>query len=385
MAGRASARGASEPVLYLDWHAHAPLWPVAEQAAINALKHANVSSVHLAGRRAKQLLEGARDQVAGSLGVAPAEIVFCSGGTEACVLALLGLARAQQPGPILASPLEHPAVEHALARLAREGFETQRLELDHAGRVTWDTEALRAARLVVCQWVNHETGHLQPLPELAAACDAQAVPLFSDAVQAWGKLPSVRPPSGLTAAAFAGSKIGAGSGAGALYLRRGADFEAPWPGGSQERGLRPGAPNLPGLAALAAATSELSQWQRPHVAVTQRSLRDLLSGLGATLNSPEEHCVNTVVNASFPSIRSDLLVAACDAEGLCVSAGAACASGAARESAVLRALYPDAPTRASSALRISFGPTTTPDVASTVEARLSAVLARLGFRPSGAS
>lgn len=341
-------------MLYFDHHAAAPLLLEAREAMDAARDGwANPSSAHAAGRRARALVEGARRQVASAVGAAPADVVFTSGGTEACA-ALFGVPAAR----VLVGALAHPAMQENAARTA----ERHRAELVRvAGPERWLETALRPDDLVAATWVNHEVGTITPLAELAERCHDAGAHLVVDATQALGKVP-VDIASFPTVAgwAFASHKIGGPSGVGAWVVSRGVDFEPALHGGGQERGRRGGSQPAWATAAFGAACGTLPAQLAAMPAVARR--RDRLEAAaakhGAVVNGRGPR-VATVTNVSVPGWRGEELVAALDLEGLCASAGAACSSGVSGPSPVVAALHPEEPWRAEATLRLSLGPGTT--------------------------
>ncbi len=369
-------------MIYLDWHALAPVCPEAAEAALSALSLANPASVHRPGRQAAACLETARHQVADSLGVNDTEIVLTSGGTESCILGLVGLALGAGVDTVWLSAMEHPALHEAAAYLAERGLSVRQLAVSRRGVSAAAVQSAldETPRSVMCmQWVNHETGHIQPVETVGALCAAAGASLFVDGVQALGKIPAVSALPGVSALAISGAKIGAPSGAGALWISRDAAYRELWPGATQERGRRPGSPSLAPIAAMGAALSRLDRWTAAaqHLAELRAYLAAEVTKLGGVLNSSADS-VPTVVNVSFEGLRSDLLVTALDLENVAISSGAACAAGSLRRSPVIAALYPDEVWRADSALRFSFGPGTThSELASAVD-KLRLVLSRAG-------
>ena len=347
-------------MIYLDHHAAAPLAPAARAAMqrVHELAWANPSSIHAAGRAARAELERARRTIAGVLEVEPADLVFTSGGTEACNLGVLGLVpRARH---VLSSALEHPAVLGALDALAARGTAVELLPLADGAPPSPDVLA-RALRddtdLVALQWVNHETGTVAPIEAYAATCRARSVPLLVDASQAVGKLPCSLTRLGAAAVVVTASKLGGPAGAAALYVERGRTLAATSFGGAQERGRRAGTPDVAALAGFAAAAELIPQRlaAQSRIAAQRDALEATCRAAGAVVNGAGAR-VATVSNLSVPGWRGEILVAALDVEGLCASSGAACSSGLGAPSPVLRALYPDQPWRAECALRLSLGP-----------------------------
>lgn len=369
-------------MIYLDHHAATPLSPAVRAAIASAHETAwaNPASVHAAGRAARAQLERARRVLAGAIGAQPADLVFTGGGTEACNLAVLGLTATAAPGAhVLTSALEHPAVLGAVGALAERGAVVESLPLTDARPVS--PEALAGALrddtvLVALQWVNHETGAVAPVQAYAQICAARGVPLVVDASQALGKLPCDVASLGASAVIFASTKVGGPAGAAALWVARHRTLAAVTFGGAQERGRRAGTPDVAAVAGFAAAVealpARLSSMTRLGALRDQLEQTCLQLGASANVADPCER-VATVSNVSVPGWRGEVLVAALDVEGLCVSAGAACSSGLGAPSPVLRALYPDQPWRAESALRLSLGP----DSSEAEVAQASAILRRV--------
>lgn len=372
------------PRVYLDHHAATPLSAHVKRAMEEALDvaWANPSSAHRDGQRARMMLEQARKHVGAALGVTPIDIVFTSGGTEACNLGVLGVAQALDVKQldVHTTSIEHPAVEASLDVLASEGAVLLRYDLHQAqGRAACaagvaSSRAKGRVPFVVAQAVNHETGTVIDVEALRA--EVGDVLGFVDASQALGKVDVAWGKLGF-AVAVAGAKIGAPS-VGALYVPRAMQLRARAIGGGHERGRRAGTPDVVTIAGLGAACADLKARldALPRIAAMRDALETLLVASGGVINGAEWARVDTVVNASFRGWRGATLVAALDLEGLAVSAGAACSSGVDAPSPVLRALYPDEPWRATSALRISLGPETSEaDVAMAMDA-LKRVLAR---------
>lgn len=366
-------------MIYLDHHAATPLSPQVSSAIARAHGEgwANPASVHAAGRRARGRLEDSRRALASALSVDAADVVLTGGGTEACNLAVLGLLPAA--ARLLVTGTEHPAVSGCAARASQAGIEVQTLPPPGHGFVEALERALASGpsrTLVALSWVNHETGDLLPVAECAAICEAHGADLVLDACQAFGKVPVAC--AGLAAVAVAATKIGGPAGAGAVYFDRKRVPEPVLAGGAQERGRRPGTPDVAAHAGFAAAVAELPERlaAQPRIAAQRDRLEAALVARGCVVNGTQTGRVATVTNVSVPDWRGDMLVAALDVEGLCASAGAACSSGLGAPSPVLQALYPTERWRALSALRLSLGPQTRDDDVTQALVILDRVLSR---------
>jgi cysteine desulfurase len=367
-------------LIYLDHHAATPTCAAAREAMADAEADgwANPASVHAAGRGSRALLERARDRVATALGAEPSDVVFTSGGTEAVSLGVLGLGRRRTA--IVTTRVEHPSVAAAADRLEAGGTHVIRLPAlgGRAARVAEVRSALGPDALLAVQWVNHETGARWPIEAWTeVAREARALVLV-DATQALGKIPVDVAALDADAVAVASHKMGGPSGAGALWVRRGVDIDPLLVGGAQERGRRPGTPDVVAVAgfggACAAVESRCAAMAR--IEALRDELERCLVELGGVINGDTERRVPTVTNASFRGWRGEHLVAALDLEGVCVSTGAACSSGKSEPSPVLLAMYPDEPWRAAAALRLSLGPETSRDDVAGATAAVRRVLSR---------
>jgi cysteine desulfurase len=329
----------------------------------------NPSSVHQAGRAARDPLDGARARVAAALGGAAGEIVFTSGATEAAALAIRGtLARAPAGRTrLVVTAVEHPCVLGLARALARAGTPLTVVPVDRRGLV--DPDAFAAAlgpdvALACAMRANNETGVILPVPELARAAREKGVPLLCDAVQAAGKIALDVRALGAELVVVTGQKFGGPRGAGALWVPNGFPL-APLFGGEQERGRRAGHENLPGIAGLAAAL-EAAVEARPEEEPRLAALRDRLeAGLlaavpGVRVNGAGAPRLPNTLSITIAGCDAEALLMALDLEGLCASAGSACHSGSTTPSGVLLALgLSEADARAT--LRLSLGWTSTAD------------------------
>ncbi|MFH9423356.1 cysteine desulfurase family protein [Streptomyces sp. NPDC017529] len=375
-------------MVYLDHAATTPMLPEAVQAMTAQLTvTGNASSLHAAGRRARRAVEEARESLASALGARPSEVVFTAGGTEADNLAVKGLYWARRDADpartrVLASPVEHHAVLDAVEWLAEhEGARVEWLPVDAYGRVHADALREAVARdpddvaLATVMWANNEIGTIMPVRELAAVAAEFGIPLHADAVQAFGQVEVDFAASGLAAMTVSAHKIGGPYGVGALLLRR---EYAPVPvlhGGGQERQVRSGTLDTPGIAAFAAAARHAVA-HREEFARDIGALRDDLvkavraAAPDAVLGGDPDPAGRLPANAhfSFPGCEGDSLLLLLDAQGIACSTGSACTAGVAQPSHVLLATGTDADL-ARGTLRFSLGHTSTEaDVAALAEA-----------------
>lgn len=367
---------------YLDHAATTPVLPEVTELMIKVLGEdfGNPSSVHGFGRRAKELVEDAREKVAAATGARPDEIVFTGGGTEADNLALKGAAAKLRGNGnhIVVSAFEHHAVLDAAYWLADQGFEVSFATVGTDGLV--DPAAVAGlvqpgTILVSVMAVNNEVGTVQPIAEIAAAVRA-ANPntlIHTDAVQALGNVRVDLHRWGVDLAAFAAHKLGGPKGVGALFVRSGVAVEATVHGGGQERGLRSGTLNVAGIAgfglAAQAAAKEVDEKSERVGALRDRLLQGLRASVpDLTVNGSLDARVPGTVNVSIPGTEGETLLLLLDQAGIACSSGSACASGAVDPSHVLIAMGVSK-RLALGSLRFSLGrPSTDEDVDAVLEA-----------------
>ncbi len=373
-------------VIYADWNATTPMSAEVAEAMRRASETAwaNPSSVHAAGRAARAEVERARTAVASLIGCDPRDVVLTGGGTEANNIALrsLTIGRDGRPrGVLVTARSEHPSVLGAADALAREGVRSIVVDPEPSGRVSPDAleGAIDAAgETVACvslQTVNHETGVIQPIADVAAMCQKRSIAFHTDAVQAAGRLEGA-PWAGADVVTVASHKIRGPKGVGAIGSKPGTLLLPVLRGGAQERGIRPGTVDAVACAGFAVAVSTAAAAAGAYRSVAP--LRDQLEGelvarFRAIPNGTSERAPH-VANLSFDGWLGPELVAALDLEGVCVSSGAACSAGTAEPSAVITAMLGHA--RSRGAVRISLGPTTTRDEIAGIVAAFERVLAR---------
>ncbi|WP_328808777.1 cysteine desulfurase family protein [Nonomuraea montanisoli] len=364
----------SRPSAYLDHAATTPMLPEAIEAMTEQLGQVgNASSLHAAGRRARRVVEEARESIADALGARPSEVVFTSGGTEADNLAVKGLYWARAPRRrVLVSSVEHHGVLDPAHWLAdTQGAQVELLPVDELGRVRPD--ALRAAidrdpddvALVSVMWANNEVGTVHPVHVLAAVARDHGIPFHTDAVQAVGQLPVSFAASGADAVTVSGHKIGGPVGVGALLLARGLTPVPVQHGGGQERDVRSGTLDAPAIAGFAAAVRvAVKEQESQRLRLTElrddliRRVREAVPDV--VLNGDPAERLPGNAHFSFPGCEGDALLMLLDAKGVECSTGSACSAGVAQPSHVLLAMGADA-VSARGSLRFSLGHTSTRD------------------------
>lgn len=334
--------------IYLDHNATTPVRDEVAAAMLRVLRDVpgNPSSVHAEGAAARAELDLARERTAELLEVAPTEIVFTAGATEANNTALAAVAaRPDGRRHVVATAVEHPSVDAALADLEARGFPVTRVRVGRSGRVAVPdvAAALRDdTALVTAIWANNETGAIQPIEEiaeLAAECGAW---MHSDATQAVGKHAIAPGRLPIDLLSLSAHKFGGPKGVGCLVVR-GITLPPFLRGGPQERGRRGGTENLAGIAGLGVAC-ELARRELSERIADAARLRDRLwDGIAAKVpdvsrNVDPEHVLANTLNLCFRDTPGELLLQALDVEGIAASAGAACASGSVEPSHVLVAM-----------------------------------------------
>jgi len=356
-------------VIYLDYNATTPLCDAARDAMEPYFsKHfGNPSSIHRAGRNARAAVDNARDKIAALIKTKPNEIIFTSGGTESCNLAVLGLARCNMDGGghIICEKTEHHAVLHAVEYLEKhEGFEVTWLDTSNDGIIDLDqlTKSIRPeTRLVSIMTANNETGVIQPMREISKICRERGVLLHSDCVQAFGKIDLDM--SLVDAASFAAHKFYGPKGVGFLFLRSGLSLRPVLFGGAHENQRRPGTENVPAIAGMAAAAEFVlrnQQVEQDRLLKLRDELWNLISQNvpDAKLNGENALRLANTLNVSLLGIDSEMLLIALDLKGVCASSGSACMVGSVSASHVLLAMGLPIE-RARSAVRLSLGKHTT--------------------------
>ena len=358
-------------MIYLDYNATTPLCDVARKTMLPYLDRyfGNPSSVHAAGREARAVIDDARDKLAALLYAKPHELVFTSGGTESCNLAVLGLARCplSRGGHVISNKAEHHAVLNALEYLEkRENFEVTWLNLSRDGIIDLDqlASAIRPeTRLVSIMTANNETGVIQPMHDISQICRDRGVLLHSDMVQSFGKIEIDL--ALVDAASFAAHKFYGPKGAGVLFLRSGLSIQPLMFGGAHENQRRPGTENVAAIAGTAEA-ADFTLREQEKEQQREKSLRDELWVRIADIfpeaqqNGGLAPRLANTLNVSFPGFDSETLLMAFDLEGVCASSGSACMVGSVVASHVLLAMGLSMK-RAGSAVRFSLGKQTTAD------------------------
>lgn len=346
----------------------------------------NPNSQHAFGRRAVTAVDEARDTVAKCIGAKPSEIYFTSGGTESDNWAMRGAAHAlaNRGKHLIISAVEHPAMLSAAKELQREGFEVTLAPVDGYGTVDLAKleEAIRPDTVFIgVMAANNEVGTLQPVKEIAALAKARGIAFFTDAVQAAGTLEVNVKELGADMLSLSGHKFYGPKGVGVLYVRSGLKLARLVAGGHQERGMRGGTTNVPGIVGLAEAL-RLSQEHLHENAAYVAGLRDRFVARVqkeipfVKYNGHPENRLPGNANFSFRYIEGESLLFSLDLAGIAVSSGSACSSGSLEPSHVLLAMgVPEG--LAHGSIRFSFGRENTAGEVDYAVDRLKEIVVRL--------
>jgi len=324
--------------VYLDYQSARPV----DHRVVEAMqpyfteRFGNPASLHGVGDRATEALEDSRAKVAAFLNATPREIIFTSGATESNNLALIGFARRNKRSGnhVVITEMEHISILNIAKYLEQEGFRVTRVPPDQYGRIS--PERLRArvtdeTILVSVGWASNEIGTVQAIPAIAEMLRGTGVALHVDAVAAEGQLPLDMAAVPVDLLSISSNDIYGPQGVGALYVRKGVRLAAVTMGGGQERGLRSGTENLPGVVGMAAAAGiaagEMSAESVRLAAMRDRLIREVLSNVpDSHLNGhPTERLPNNA-HFRFEGIEGESLLLSLRDEGIAVSTGSACSS-----------------------------------------------------------
>lgn len=355
--------------VYLDHNATTPVRPEVLDAMLPWLRdfYGNPNSVYSLGQRARAAVERAREQVATLLGAGdPSEVVFTSCGSESDALAIAGgawQAHDETKGrrrKIVTTKIEHDAIRALAGQLRRRGLDVLEAGCGADGIINAaETAAMidDAVSVVSVMHANNETGVLQPVSEIAAAARAAGALVHTDAVQSLGKMKIDAKALGADLVAVSGHKVNAPKGVGALYVRRGVRL-SPLITGHQEKNRRGGTENTASIVGFGLACElagrELASAAAHALALRKKIEAGVLRIEGAKLNGHPELRLPNTAHFSFDGIDGHHLVVALDLEGVCVSSGPACSSGASTPSHVLTAMG-ISPTLATGSIRVSVG------------------------------
>ncbi|UFT97876.1 cysteine desulfurase [Radiobacillus kanasensis] len=377
-----------EPI-YLDHAATTPVHPevIADMQSAVTDVFGNPSSIHRFGRKARHLLDEARELAASSIGANEKDIVFTSGGTESDNLALIGTALANKArgNHIITTQIEHHATLHAANYLEGKGFDVTYLQVDETGRVRLEDlkDSLKDNTVLVSiMAVNNETGVIQPIQEIGELLHHHQAYFHTDAVQAYGLLKIDVDAWNVDLLSVSSHKINGPKGVGFLYVREGVKMDNLQYGGEQERKRRPGTENLVGIRGFQKAI-EISQHEREERAGKYSSYKKIFmdtlkeNQISFSINGDEAHIIPNIINMSFPHTQVEALLTNFDLEGIASSSGSACTAGSVDPSHVLSAMFGSNHERTQNSVRFSFGLANTEENVKEAAVRIAKVLNRL--------
>lgn len=337
-------------MIYLDNAATTRTAPEVVEAMLPYFteQYGNPSAIYSLGSAGKKAINGARRTIAAAIGAKPEEIYFTAGGTEADNWALKAAAEccAGKGRHIITTKIEHHAVLHACGYLEKNGYEVTYLDVDRDGIL--DPESLKEAIrpdtvLISVMFANNEIGTIQPIREIGAIARERGILFHTDAVQAFGQIPIDVEEMHIDMLSASAHKLNGPKGTGMLYIRSGLKIRSFIHGGAQEKGVRAGTENVPGIVGFAAAVRRaLSRMEEK--AGRERELRDYLIRRiegeipYCRLNGHREKRLPGNVNISFRFIEGESLLIMLDMRGVCASSGSACTSGSLDPSHVLLAI-----------------------------------------------
>ena len=375
-------------MFYFDHAATTPVDPRVLQKMLPYFTEnfGNPNSQHACGRRAAAAVDEARDTVASLIGAKPSEIYFTSGGTESDNWALRGAAHAnaERGKHLIVSAVEHPAMIATARELQKEGFEVTFAAVDEFGRV--DLQKLKDSirpdtTFIGVMTANNEIGTIQPIAEISALARERGITFFTDAVQAAGALKlNVKEPA-VDMLSFSGHKFYGPKGVGVLYVRSGVRVGKIITGGHQERSMRGGTTNVPGIVGLAEAfrlaNEEMAQNNAHVSAIRDRFIARVLREIPyVKLNGHPKDRLPNNANFSFRYIEGESLLFSLDLAGIAVSSGSACSSGSLEPSHVLLATgLPEG--LAHGSIRFSFGKENTAEQIDIAVEQLKEIVVRL--------
>ena len=375
-------------MFYFDHAATTPVDPRVLQKMLPYFTEnfGNPNSQHACGRRAAAAVDEARDTVASLIGAKPNEIYFTSGGTESDNWALRGAAHAnaERGKHLIVSAVEHPAMIATAKELQKEGFEVTFAAVDEFGKV--DLQKLKDSirpdtTFIGVMTANNEIGTIQPIAEISALARERGIVFFTDAVQAAGALKlNVKEPA-VDMLSFSGHKFYGPKGVGVLYVRSGVRVGKIITGGHQERSMRGGTTNVPGIVGLAEAfrlaNEEMAQNNAHVSAIRDRFIARVLREIPyVKLNGHPKDRLPNNANFSFRYIEGESLLFSLDLAGIAVSSGSACSSGSLEPSHVLLATgLPEG--LAHGSIRFSFGKENTAEQIDIAVEQLKEIVVRL--------
>jgi cysteine desulfurase len=373
--------------IYLDNAATTPL----RKEVLNEMKkyflteYGNASSLHEKGLNAFEAKEKAREKIAKNLGAKKKEIYFTSGGTESDNLALKGIMNKKNKKKLIISAIEHPAVLRTAEFLKKQGKKISIIPVDSNGLI--DLNKLKKeidsnTALVSIMHANNEIGVIQPVKEIAELCKEKNILFHSDTVQTIGKMKLNLNKLGIDLASISAHKFNGPKGIGAIYIKEGTSIETLIHGGGQEKKIRSGTENIPGIIGLNKALElnlkNIEEEQKRQEKLRNELIKFILEIPKTTINGTIEKRkrLSNNVNASFYGIEGEALITLLNEKGIYASTGSACSSNSLKASHVLLSLGLNH-VWAHGSLRLTLGKETTKKEINYVKEKLPKIIEKL--------
>jgi len=330
--------------IYLDNSATTNLNPkvLKEMQKYFLEEYGNPSSQHKLGEKAQEAITKARESIAKELNCKPQEIYFTSGATESNNLALQGLAKANpSKRKIIISSIEHPSIAETCSFLETNGYKIIRIPVDNQGHIRLDIlkkELTQDTLLVSIMHVNNLFGTIQDIEKIGDLCLENNILFHTDAAQSLAKLDIDVQKSDITMLSASAHKINGPKGIGLLYIKEGTKIQPLFYGGGQEKGLRSGTENVPGIIGFAKSLELQKKVNKKKIETLRDKLMDQLIKLGGKINGSLQNRIYNNVHVSFPLVDSSVLVQYLSNKGIYVSSGSACESKKEKEELALKAL-----------------------------------------------
>ena len=337
-------------IIYCD---HAATTPVKEEVLNEmipyfSMNYGNPSSIYSIGRRSKKALDTARTRVAKAIGTDEKEIYFTSCGSESDNLAIKGIAKAnnEKGKHIITSKIEHHAVLNTCKTLEKEGYEITYLNVNEKGLVNLEQlkNSIREDTiLITIMFANNEIGTIQPIKEISEIAHKSNIIFHTDAVQAVGNVKIDVNELGIDALSMSAHKFYGPKGVGALYIKKGIEFEKIQDGGHQERDKRSGTENVAGIVglgkAIEIASQNLDNYNCKLLKLRNYFINEITTRYSdIKINGDLKNRLPGNINISFPNIDGEELLLKLDRQNICASTGSACNSGSTEPSHVLKAI-----------------------------------------------
>ena len=329
-----------------------------------SMEYGNPSSMYSVGRKAKKAIEQSRLQVSKAINANPKEIYFTSGGSESDNISIKGIAYAnkEKGNHIITSKIEHPAVLNTCKTLEQEGFKVTYLDVDKDGLIDIDeleTSITKQTILISIMYANNEIGTIEPIQKIGEIAKKHSIIFHTDSVQAIGNIKVDVKKMNIDLLSMSGHKFYAPKGIGVLYKRDGIKCEKLQDGGHQEKNLRAGTENVPGIVgigkAIELADNNLEEYNKKLLMLRNYYTDQIMKKIdNIKINGHKTKRLSGNINMSFEGVNGEDLLLYLDEKGICASAGSACSSGNDNPSHVLMAIGLNKEV-AKSSLRITFG------------------------------